>query len=53
MLALRRYTSRPMRPNDPGGRPFESRVQVSPRSVDFQIPLPGPPPFMQHCTRRR
>ena len=37
----------------PVGRPFASRVQVSPPSVDFQMPLPGPPPFMQHCVRRR
>jgi hypothetical protein len=29
------------------------RVQVSPPSVDFQMPLPGPPPFMQHAVRRR
>ena len=29
------------------------RVHVSPPSVDFQIPLPGPPPFMQHAVRRR
>ena len=30
-----------------------SRVHVSPPSVDFQMPLPGPPPFMQHAVRRR
>ena len=33
----------------PAGTPAVSRVHVSPPSVDFQMPLPGPPPFMQHC----
>src|SRR6516165_2677187 len=43
-----------MRPSEPVGRPgLERRVHVSPASVDFQMPLPGPPPFMQHALRRR
>ena len=37
----------------PVGKPLERRAHVSPPSMDFQIPLPGPPPFMQHATRRR
>ena len=36
-----------------GQPPPSSRVHVSPPSVDFQMPLPGPPPFMQHAVRRR
>src|SRR5687767_10991284 len=47
-------TSTAMRPSGPPGKPPpDSRVQVSPPSVDFQRPLPGPPPFMQHVVRRR
>jgi hypothetical protein len=43
-----------MRPSDPPGNPPpESFVHVSPASVDFQIALPGPPPFMQQVVRRR
>jgi hypothetical protein len=30
-----------------------NRVQLSPPSVDFHRPLPGPPPVMQLCQRRR
>src|SRR5437763_10587899 len=40
-----RYTSMPMRPSGPSGKPLPfTRVHVSPASVDFQRPLPGPPP---------
>src|SRR5262245_39096498 len=43
-----------MRPSEPEGNPLpETRLQVSPPSVDFHSPLPGPPPFMQHAVRRR
>ncbi len=53
MFGRVRETSTAMRPSGPSGRPFASRVQVSPPSVDFHRPLPGPPPFMQHAVRRR
>ena len=53
MLPFLRYVSRPIRPRGPAGNPLESRVHVSPPSIDFQIPLPGPPPFTQHAVRRR
>ena len=53
MFGLRRYTSSAMRPSGPSGTPPLSLVHVSPPSVDFQMPLPGPPPFMQHAVRRR
>src|SRR5262245_36206256 len=54
MLALRRNTSSPMRPSDPAGSPPpDSFVHVSPASVDFHTLLPGPPPFIQHASRRR
>src|SRR5207247_7553505 len=53
MFDVSRYTSRAMRPSDPVGSPPASFVHVSPPSVDFQIPLPGPPPFMQQAVRRR
>src|SRR6187402_2031893 len=53
MLDRLRYTSRPIRPSGPSGSPPFSRVHVSPPSVDFQMPLPGPPPFMQQAFRTR
>src|SRR5262245_50224083 len=53
VLPFFRYASSPMRPSGPVGKPFVRRVQLSPPSTDFQMPLPGPPPFMQHAVRRR
>lgn len=53
-LPLLRKMSIAIRPSGPSGRPLpERRVHVSPPSVDFQIPLPGPPPFMQQAVRTR
>src|SRR5688572_22041897 len=53
-LPLRRKMSSAMRPNGPSGSPLpESRVHVSPPSLDRQMPLPGPPPFMQQALRTR
>jgi hypothetical protein len=34
------------------GSPLVSFVHVSPASVDFQIPLPGPPERTYHGMRR-
>jgi hypothetical protein len=54
MFEARRYTSIAMRPSGPDGQPGPvRRVQCSPASTDFQMPEPGPPPFMQQAVRRR
>src|SRR5688500_3866194 len=51
---LRLKMSRAILPNGPSGSPLPlRRVQVSPPSFDRQMPLPGPPPFMQQALRTR
>src|SRR5215207_4518796 len=52
VLLLPRNTSTAMRPSEPPGKPPpEILFHVTPPSVDFHSPLPGPPPFMQHVVR--
>jgi hypothetical protein len=46
-------TTSPMRPMSPAGSPFVSFVHVSPPSVLFQMPEPGPPSINVHTLRWR